>query len=83
MAEPQIETAGQRAEWLRKEIERHNALYYDQARPEISDQQFDALFRELRDLEQMHPEIANEDSPTQRVGGKPSQGGSRWSAEVC
>ena len=74
MAEPQIETAGQRAEWLRKEIERHNALYYDQARPEISDQQFDALFRELRDLEQMHPEIATEDSPTQRVGGKPSQG---------
>ena len=74
MAEPQIGTAAQRAEWLRKEIERHNALYYDQARPEISDQQFDALFRELRDLEQMHPEIATEDSPTQRVGGKPSQG---------
>jgi DNA ligase (NAD+) len=74
MAEPQIGTAAQRAEWLRKEIERHNALYYDQARPEISDQQFDAFFRELRDLEQMHPEIATEDSPTQRVGGKPSQG---------
>ena len=74
MSEPQIEAAAQRAEWLRREIERHNALYYDQARPEISDQQFDALFRELRDLEQMHPEIATADSPTQRVGGKPSQG---------
>jgi DNA ligase (NAD+) len=74
MAEPQFGTAAQRAEWLRKEIERHNALYYDRAKPEISDQQFDAFFRELRDLEQMHPEIATEDSPTQRVGGKPSQG---------
>ena len=74
MAEPQIEAAAQRAEWLRREIERHNALYYDQARPEISDQQFDALFRELRDLEQKHPEIATADSPTQRVGGKASQG---------
>ena len=74
MAEPQIEAAAQRAEWLRREIERHNALYYDQARPEISDQQFDALFRELRDLEEKHPEIATADSPTQRVGGKASQG---------
>jgi DNA ligase (NAD+) len=74
MSEPQSEAAAQRAQWLRREIERHNALYYDPARPEISDQQFDALFRELRDLEQQHPEIATADSPTQRVGGKPSQG---------
>ncbi len=74
MSEPQIEVAAQRAKWLRSEIERHNALYYDQARPEISDQEFDALFRELRELEEKHPEIAAEDSPTQRVGGKPSQG---------
>ena len=74
MSEPQSEAAALRAQWLRREIERHNALYYDQARPEISDQQFDALFRELRDLEQQHPEIATADSPTQRVGGKPSQG---------
>ena len=74
MAEPPIEAAAQRAEWLRREIERHNTLYYDQARPEISDQQFDTLFRELRDLEQKHPEIATPDSPTQRVGGKTTQG---------
>jgi DNA ligase (NAD+) len=74
MAKPPIEAAVQRAEWLRREIERHNALYYDQAKPEISDQEFDAFFRELRDLEQKHPEIVTDDSPTQRVGGKPSQG---------
>ena len=74
MVKPQIEAAVQRAEWLRREIERHNALYYDQASPEISDQEFDAFFRELRDLEQKHPEIVTDDSPTQRVGGKPSQG---------
>ena len=43
MSEPQSEAAALRAQWLRREIERHNALYYDQARPEISDQQFDAL----------------------------------------
>jgi DNA ligase (NAD+) len=59
---------------LRSEIERHNTLYYEKARPEISDAEFDALFRELRDLEKKHPEIATEDSPTQRVGGTPSQG---------
>jgi DNA ligase (NAD+) len=74
MAEPQIEAAAERAQWLRKEIERHNALYYDRARPEISDPEFDALFRELRNLEQTHPELTTADSPTQRVGGKPSQG---------
>jgi DNA ligase (NAD+) len=74
MSEPQIEAAAQRAQWLRGEIERHSALYYEQARPEISDQQFDALFRELRDLEEKHPEIATADSPTQRVGGRSSQG---------
>ena len=74
MSESRIETPAQRAEWLRKEIERHNTLYYEQARPEISDQQFDALFRELRDLEERHPEIVTEDSPTQRIGGRPSEG---------
>ena len=74
MSEAEIKSPAQRAEWLRREIERHNALYYDEARPEISDQQFDALFRELRDLEEKHPELTSEDSPTQRIGGRPSQG---------
>lgn len=74
MSEAETKSPAQRAEWLRREIERHNALYYGEARPEISDQQFDALFRELRDLEEKHPEITSEDSPTQRIGGRPSQG---------
>ncbi len=74
MSEPRIEAPAHRAEWLRKEIERHNTLYYEQARPEISDQQFDALFRELRELEERLPEIVTQDSPTQRIGGRPSEG---------
>jgi DNA ligase (NAD+) len=56
---------------LRAQIERHNRLYYEHAAPEISDREFDALLRELADLENAHPELASEDSPTRRVGGKP------------
>jgi len=56
---------------LREQIERHNSLYYEHAAPEISDREFDALLRELADLELAHPELASEDSPTRRVGGKP------------
>lgn len=56
---------------LRAEIERHNRLYYQQAEPEVTDQEFDALLRELRELEEQHPELADPDSPTQRVGGAP------------
>ena len=58
-----------RIETLRREIERHNRLYYDKAAPEIPDEAFDALMRELRDLETQHPEYRSPDSPTQRVGG--------------
>ena len=58
-------------ETLRREIRRHDELYYQQAKPEISDQQYDALLRQLSDLEQAHPELITPDSPTQRVGGKP------------
>jgi DNA ligase (NAD+) len=61
----------ERIERLRAELERHNQLYYQHAAPEISDQEFDALLRELQDLEDQHPEFAVEDSPTRRVGGKP------------
>lgn len=66
--------AQHRAAQLRQEIERHNALYYQQARPEISDRDFDALLRELQDIEAAHPELITPDSPTQRVGGKPLDG---------
>jgi DNA ligase (NAD+) len=63
-----------RAEKLRREIERHNRLYYNDAAPEVSDAEYDVLFRELLQLEAEHPELATADSPTQRVGAKPSEG---------
>lgn len=66
--------ARQRAEFLRAELERHNRLYYVEARPEISDREFDRLLRELQDLEAAHPDLATPDSPTQRVGGEPLAG---------
>lgn len=63
--------ASTRVRELRERIERHNRLYYEHAAPEISDYEFDALLRELAELENAHPELASEDSPTRRVGGKP------------
>jgi DNA ligase (NAD+) len=56
---------------LRAEIDRHNRLYYVEAKPEISDFEFDALLRELQEIEAAHPELVTSDSPTQRVGGAP------------
>lgn len=56
-----------RVAWLSDEIRRHDRLYYDLDRPEISDAEYDALLRELRDLEAAHPELARKGSPTQRV----------------
>ena len=67
----ELHKARERAAWLRREIEKHNRLYYEQALPEISDREYDALYRELGDLEKAHTELAAPDSPTQRVGGKP------------
>jgi DNA ligase (NAD+) len=58
---------------LREEIRRHEHLYYVLNAPEISDEQYDRLERELRDLEAKHPELVTRDSPTQRVGEKPSE----------
>ncbi|MDE3035610.1 MAG: hypothetical protein KGJ14_06510, partial [Nitrospirota bacterium] len=49
--------AGQRIEALRKEIRRHDHLYYVKAKPEISDQAYDRLFRELTDLEAAYPDL--------------------------
>lgn len=59
----------ERVEWLRREIRRHEYLYYVLAKPEISDFQFDQLMAELKALEAAHPELVTPDSPTQRVGG--------------
>ena len=61
-----------RLEALRKEIERHNYLYYVLDAPEISDAEYDALFRELEEIERAHPEWITPDSPTQRVGATPA-----------
>ena len=67
-------TPATRAEQLRRQIRRHEELYYLHARPEISDPQFDALMRELQDLEAAHPALVVPESPTQRVGGRPVEG---------
>src|SRR5579862_6773878 len=64
----------QRIKKLREEIERHNELYYAQAKPEISDQEYDKLMKELTELESAHPELLTPDSPSQRVGGRPIEG---------
>ncbi len=58
---------------LREEIRRHEHLYYVENAPAISDQEYDRLERELRDLEARFPELVTPDSPTQRVGEKPSE----------
>lgn len=60
-----------RAAWLRQTIEHHNYQYYVLDNPEIDDRQYDALIRELKALEEEHPELRTPDSPTQRVSGKP------------
>ncbi|WP_193214142.1 NAD-dependent DNA ligase LigA [Luteolibacter marinus] len=56
---------------LRATLEHHNRLYYNEAAPEISDADYDKLFRELEELEAKHPEFADDNSPTRRVGGTP------------
>lgn len=60
----------ERIEFLRKEIARHNELYYTLDAPEISDSEWDALYYELVDLETKYPESITSDSPTQKVGGE-------------
>ena len=56
---------------LRLQLDRHNELYYRQATPEISDAEYDKLFRELETLEKNHPQFEDANSPTRRVGGSP------------
>lgn len=59
---------------LREMIEYHNKRYYQDDAPEITDGEYDALFKELSELEASHPDLASEDSPTQKVGAAPSDG---------
>jgi DNA ligase (NAD+) len=63
--------AGQRISELREQIHHHDYLYYVEARPEVSDAEYDALVRELVELEREFPELVTPDSPTQRVSGQP------------
>jgi DNA ligase (NAD+) len=59
-----------RAEQLRKELDRADHLYYVEARPSLSDREYDQLMAELVAIETAHPELRTADSPTQRVGGE-------------
>jgi DNA ligase (NAD+) len=63
-----------RAARLRDEIAYHEKKYYVDNDPQISDAEFDALMKDLRRLEDEHPEVITPESPTRRVGGKPADG---------
>lgn len=63
-----------KTEALREKIRHHENLYYVLDAPELDDADFDALMRELKEIEGKHPEWITPDSPTQRVGGKPKEG---------
>ena len=70
---PDLARLRERAAELREAIEYHNYRYYVLDDPEISDAEYDRLLRELETIEREHPELAEPDSPTQRVGAKPSE----------
>ncbi len=71
---PKQLTPTEQIEKLRDEIRHHEHLYYVLDAPEITDAQYDALMNRLKALEAEHPDLLTPDSPTQRVGGKPSEG---------
>src|SRR5919106_4527955 len=62
-----------RIQQLRREIRHHEECYYILHAPEISDEEFDRLLRELERLEADHPDLVTPDSPTQRVAGRPTE----------
>src|SRR5699024_2925249 len=65
----ELEQARKRAEELRAVIDKNNRLYYDQDAPELEDFEYDALTRELKEIEKNFPELITPESPTQHVGG--------------
>jgi DNA ligase (NAD+) len=67
-------TIANRINDLRQQIRHYDYLYYIEAKPEISDRDYDRLYDELKQLEAKHPELITPDSPTQRVGGEPIEG---------
>ena len=66
--------ARKRAKALREEIREHDYRYYVLDEPDVPDAEYDRLFRELKELEEQHPDLVTEDSPTRRVGGQPLEG---------
>ena len=66
--------ASQRIQELTTEINYHNHRYYVLDDPTLSDNQYDSLFRELKQLEDENPELLRNSSPTQRVGAEPTEG---------
>src|ERR1700757_4352 len=71
---PAAKDVEKKIETLREKIRHHEYLYYVLDNPEISDQDFDRLMQQLKDLETENPSLITPDSPTQRVGGKPREG---------
>lgn len=69
-----LKRAQERVEELRNILNYHNYKYYVEDSPEINDYEYDAIMRELKDMEKEYPEVVTPDSPTQRVGGKPLEG---------
>lgn len=69
-----VEVAQRRIAELRRELRRHDYLYYVEAKPQVSDAEYDELFRELEQLEREHPQLVQPDSPTQRVGAPLPEG---------
>ncbi|MCO8127380.1 NAD-dependent DNA ligase LigA [Acidimicrobiia bacterium EGI L10123] len=72
MSDQDVPEAQRRAEQLRAEILEHDERYYVQDAPIVTDAEYDELIQELRRLEEAHPELADEASPTQQVGGRAS-----------
>jgi DNA ligase (NAD+) len=74
MTSERLQAGRKRLEELRQQVAYHNYRYHVLDSPEISDAEYDRLFRELQDIEGRHPEWVTPDSPTQRVGAEPAEG---------
>jgi len=70
-SQPTTPAPTQRMQELASKLDHHNKLYYQDAAPEISDAEYDQLYRELENLEKQNSKLADPNSPTQRVGGAP------------
>ena len=69
-----------RIEELRRLLAYHSKLYYEKDEPEISDYEYDMMFKELKELESAHPELDSGESPTHRVGGRADE---RFGKVIC